>query len=145
MKAWQYVLFYWMWIGFSPDGHAQSRIPRDAQDATELFFKSLQEEDVSALDQLLAADFEMIDFQGKRMNKELVLTWVEQGYLKINDSYVAQIRVKTYSEIELANGNWNVSLKFQGARIQGDVYFGAIYQKVGGLRKLISLQLTPLP
>jgi hypothetical protein len=145
MKTCPYLLFYLLCIGFTTEVYAQSRIPRDAPDATELFFKLLQEGDVPGLEQLLATDFEMIDFQGKLMHKENVLQWVEQGYLQVQDSYVSRVRTRAYSEIELTSGNWNVSLKFQGFRLQGDVYFVAIYQKVAGLRKMISLQLTPLP
>jgi ketosteroid isomerase-like protein len=144
MKALQWYLIGLLWIGVSIAGYAQSRIPRDAQDATELFFNLLQEADSPGLGQLLAPDFEMVDFQGKLMNKETILQWVEQGNLQINASFVNRIRTKTYSEIELVNGNWNVSLKWEGIRWHGDVYFVAIYQKVAGLRKLISLQITPL-
>jgi hypothetical protein len=126
--------------------HAQSayKQPTDATDCTKILFQAILEKDESTLSNVLANDFSIISFQGREINRDLLIGSIAKGYLKVDSGMLSGIRTRNYSDVTVVTGSWNVKAKVESASFDGEIAFMAVCARVGGNWKVSMMQMTPV-
>ena len=126
--------------------HAQStyRQPADATDCVKILFQAILEKDENTLTNVLANDFSIISFQGREINRDLLIGSLAKGYLKVDSGMLSGIRTRNYNDVTVVTGSWNVRAKVENASFDGEMAFMAVCAKAGGNWKVTMMQMTPV-
>jgi ketosteroid isomerase-like protein len=118
--------------------------PRDGTECSNLFFEALLQKDTRALAQLLAPDFLAIGFQGQNIPAQMLQQAVTDGLIVVDSGILSGTMTRSYGNVVLITGLWNVSARIQGASLQGELAYTNVCVNAGGRWKVVSFQLTPL-
>lgn|GEM_PF-693531 len=129
---------------FASNAQASFRQPTDATDCTNMLFKALLEKDGNTLSNVLSNDFSIISFQGREINRDLLIGSIAKGYLTVDSGMLSGIRSRNYTDVTVVTGSWNVSAKIENASLQGEMAFMAVCARTGGNWKISMMQLTPV-
>ena len=126
--------------------HAQAAFttPRDAEECSDLFFKALLDEDYNTLNNILSDDFSIVSFNGQQIDRATLSGAIEQGYLTIETGMLSGVRTRTYGDVGIITGIWNVKGKLESGSFQSQVAYTVISVKSAGIWKVVSVQLTPI-
>ncbi|KAA6440018.1 nuclear transport factor 2 family protein [Dyadobacter flavalbus] len=119
-------------------------LPIDGTDCSNLFFKALLEEDAGSLKNLVSADFTVTDFQGQTINGNQFQEAFSQGIIVIESGMLSGTMTRTYGNVAVVTGRWNVSAKLANNRYQGEMSYMSVCVKSGGIWKVTAVQLTPV-
>jgi hypothetical protein len=141
----KYLLFVVMVLG-SCTAFAQAGFtpPRDAGECAAIFFNALLEENSGVLNNVLADDFSMVSFDGQPIDRHTLSEAVTQGYLTIDTGMLSGARVRTYGEVGIATGLWNVKGRIETSSFQNQVAYTVVSVKSAGIWKVTNVQLTPI-
>jgi hypothetical protein len=139
------IIFTLLLFGTSFLAFTQSfKQPTDATDCTNMLFQALLDKDGNTLGNVLANDFSIISFQGREINRDLLIGSIAKGYLTVDSGMVSGVRVRNYSDVTVVTGSWTVRAKIENASLQGEMAFMAVCAKSGGNWKVSMMQLTPV-
>jgi len=126
--------------------HAQAGFttPRDAEECSDLFFKALLDEDYNTLNNILSDDFSIVSFNGQQIDRATLSGAIAQGYLTIETGMLSGVRTRTYGDVGIITGIWNVKGKLESGSFQNQVAYTVISVKTAGIWKVVSVQLTPI-
>jgi ketosteroid isomerase-like protein len=124
---------------------AQNNAPQpiDGTDCSNLFFKALLEEDAAAVGSLVSNDFTVISFNGQTIDGRSLQQAIGQGFIIIDSGMLTGTRTRTYGDVAIVSGLWNVSARIQNNGLNGDVAYTTVCVRSGGKWKVTSAQLTP--
>ena len=139
------ILFFFV-TGAHLVSNAQSsfRQPIDATECTKMFFQAILDKDSNTLSNVLAYDFSIISFQGREINRDLLIESISKGYLIVDSGMLSGIRSRNYSDVTVVTGSWNVRAKIENAGLEGEMAFLVVCVKAGGNWKVSMMQLTPV-
>lgn len=131
-------------IAFLP-AVAQQNTPQpiDGTDCSDLFFKALLEEDVTAVGNLISNDFTVTSFNGQNIDGRALQQAIGQGYIVIDSGMLTGTRTRTYGDVAVVQGFWNVSARIQNNGFNGNVAYTTICVRSGGTWKVTAAQFTP--
>ncbi|QRR02898.1 nuclear transport factor 2 family protein [Dyadobacter sandarakinus] len=118
--------------------------PTDGTDCSNLFFKALLEEDARSLGALLSSDFTVVSFNGQTVSGEQLQQAVAAGEIVINSGILSGTSTKSYGDVAIITGQWNLSARISNNSFQGDLAYIAVCVRAGGTWKVTTVQLTPL-
>jgi hypothetical protein len=118
--------------------------PIDATDCTKIFFKALLEEDSKSLDNLLSTDFSITSFDGKPVDRNLLLQAIGQGYITIESGMLSATNTRNYGEVGVVTGNWTAKGQVQNNSFSNDLAYMVVCVKSGGTWKVSAVQFTPV-
>ena len=121
-----------------------SALPIDGTDCSNLFFKALLEEDVASLKNLISADFTVTDLQGQTVNGAQFQEAFSQGFIVIESGMLSGVLTRTYGNVAVVTGRWNVSARLANNNFQGELSYLSVCVKTGGSWKVAAVQLTPI-
>ncbi len=117
--------------------------PLDGTDCSNLFFKALLEEDAAAVGSLISSDFTVISFNGQTIDGRALQQAIGQGYIIVDSGMLTGTRTRTYGDVAVVSGLWNVSARVQNNGLNGDVAYTTVCVRSGGKWKVTAAQLTP--
>ncbi|GAA4468378.1 hypothetical protein GCM10023189_53610 [Nibrella saemangeumensis] len=118
---------------------------QDPTAATNGFFKAMLDEDSNSMSQLLASDFTITSFDGRLIDRDMLVQAVGGGYLVVDNASVSNLLTRTYNDnAAIATGNWKAKLSVQGRIMDNTVAFTVVTVKQGGLWKVASVHLSPM-
>jgi hypothetical protein len=129
---------------FVANAQSSFRQPADATACTNMLFQAILEKDGGTLDGVLANDFSIISFQGREINKELLISSIAKGYLTVESGMLSGIRTRNYNDVTVVTGTWMVRAKIENANLQGEMAFMTVCARAGGNWKVSMMQLTPV-
>jgi len=126
--------------------HAQSGFsrPQDAAECSNAFFKALLDEDTNSLNDILGDDFSIVSFDGRQIDRNTLAQGVAQGYITVDSGMMSETRTKSYGDVGVVTGTWNVRGKIQNNSFQNEVSYTVVSVKKGGSWKVSTVQLTPI-
>jgi ketosteroid isomerase-like protein len=126
--------------------HAQAGFitPRDAEECSDLFFRALLDEDSNALNNILSDDFSIVSFNGQQIDRATLSGAVAQGYLTVDTGMLSGVRTRTYGDVGIVTGIWNVKGKLESSSFQNQVAYTVVSVKSAGIWKVVNVQLTPV-
>jgi ketosteroid isomerase-like protein len=124
---------------------AQNNAPQpvDGTDCSELFFKALLDEDAAAISNLISNDFTITSFNGQTIDGRALQQAIGQGYIVIDSGMLTGTRTRTYGDVAVVQGFWNVSARIQNNGFNGNVAYTTVCVRSGGKWKVTAAQLTP--
>lgn len=138
-------LFTFVFSFFALLTNAQTNaLPIDGTDCSNLFFKALLEEDVASLKNLISADFTVTDLQGQTVNGAQFQEAFSQGFIVIESGMLSGVLTRTYGNVAVVTGRWNVSARLANNNFQGELSYLSVCVKTGGSWKVAAVQLTPI-
>ncbi|ACT95028.1 nuclear transport factor 2 family protein [Dyadobacter fermentans] len=117
--------------------------PIDGTDCSNLFFKALLEEDANAISGLISNDFTVTNFNGSTIDARALQQAVTQGYIIVDSGMLTGTRTRTYGDVAIVQGIWNVSARIQNNGFNGDVAYTSVCMRSGGNWRVVTVQLTP--
>ncbi len=120
------------------------RQPTDATDGVQILFQAILEKDGNSLTNVLANDFSIISFQGREINRDLLIASIAKGYLKVESGMLSGLRSRNFSDVTVVTGSWNVRAKVENASFDGEIAFMAVCARAGGNWKVSMMQMTPV-
>lgn len=118
--------------------------PIDGTDCSNLFFKALLDEDAANVASLVSSDFTVVNFNGQTIDGRALQQAVGQGYIIIDSGMLTGTRSRTYGDVAIVQGLWNVSARIQNNGFNGDVAYTTVCVRSGGKWKVTAAQLTPV-
>lgn len=124
---------------------AQTNTPQpvDGTDCSDLFFKALLEEDAAAVGNLISNDFTVTNFNGQTIDGRALQQAIGQGYIVVDSGMLTGTRTRTYGDVAVVQGFWNVSARIQNNGFNGNVAYTTVCVRSGGKWKVTAAQLTP--
>ncbi|GGN15008.1 hypothetical protein GCM10010967_59480 [Dyadobacter beijingensis] len=122
---------------------AQNNQPIDGTDCSNLFFKALLEEDANAMGNLVSNDFTVTNFNGSTIDARALQQAVSQGFIVVDSGMLTGTRSRTYGDVTVVQGLWNVSARIQNNGFNGNVAYTSVCVRSGGRWKVATVQLTP--
>jgi hypothetical protein len=119
-------------------------LPIDGTECSNLFFKALLEEDASSLGSLISSDFTAIGFNGRIIDGEWLRQGIAHSFINIESGQLSGTRTRTYGDVAITSGQWNVRAKIENNNFQGEVAYMTICVRAGGKWKVTATQLTPI-
>ncbi|MCF0049751.1 nuclear transport factor 2 family protein [Dyadobacter sp. LJ53] len=118
--------------------------PMDGLDCSNLFFKALVEEDAKALESLISNDFSVVGLQGQPIEAGALIQAVSQGVIVVDSGMLSAARTRTYGDVVLVNGMWDVRARIENNGFQGALSYMSVCVKAGGRWKVAAVQFTPM-
>ena len=118
--------------------------PIDGTECANLFFKALLEEDANAISNLTASDFTISGFQGRTINSPALKQAVSDGYIVVESGILSGTNTRTYRDVTLVSGTWDVQARIENNSFRGEVSYLAVCVKSGGQWKVVAVQLSPI-
>lgn len=124
---------------------AQNNAPQpiDGTDCSDSFFKALLDEDVTAVGNLISNDFTVTSFNGQNIDGRALQQAIGQGYIVIDSGMLTGTRTRTYGDVAVVQGFWNVSARIQNSGFNGNVAYTTVCVRSGGKWKVTTVQFTP--
>ncbi|MCF0043487.1 nuclear transport factor 2 family protein [Dyadobacter fanqingshengii] len=133
-------------LAFSFIAKAQTNVqPIDGLDCSNLFFKALLEEDAKALESLISNDFSVMGLQGQPIEGRALIQAVSQGIIVVDSGMLSAARTRTYGDVMLINGLWDVRARIENNGFQGALSYMSVCVNSGGRWKVVAVQFTPVP
>ncbi|SDG04297.1 protein of unknown function [Dyadobacter soli] len=117
--------------------------PTDGTDCSNLFFKALLDEDANAVTSLISNDFTVTNFNGSTIDGRALQQAISQGYIVVDSGMLTGTRTRTYGDVAVVQGIWNVSARIQNNGFNGNVAYTSVCVRSGGSWKVTTVQLTP--
>ena len=117
--------------------------PTDGTDCSNLFFQALLDENVTAVGNLISNDFTVTSFNGQNIDGRALLQAIGQGYIVIDSGMLTGTRTRTYGDVAVVQGYWNVSARIQNNGFNGNVAYTTVCVRSGGKWKVTTVQFTP--
>jgi ketosteroid isomerase-like protein len=109
------------------------------------FFDALVQGDVSALDEVLADDFLLIDvMSGSEVPKAAMLDVVGSGQLKFHSIEPAEARVRRYGETAVITGRTEMTMSFGDQAIAARSRYTHVFVEQDGRWRMASAQGTQI-
>jgi hypothetical protein len=124
--------------------YAQVQFPIDGTEASNQFFKALQEKDDKTLDNLLTHDFSAVSFQGQTISRDQLRQISAQGYLFIESGFLSGANTRNYRDVAIVTGQWDVQAKLQNQSFNGRLSYLTVCVRSGGKWQVATVQLTPI-
>lgn len=139
------LILIFLTITFLP-ALAQNNTPQpvDGTDCSNLFFKALLDEDAASVANLISNDFTVISFNGQTVDGPALQQAIGQGYIVIDSGMLTGTRTRTYGDVAVTSGNWNVSARIQNNGFNGEVTYTTVCVRSGGKWRITAAQLTPV-
>lgn len=118
-------------------------LPTDGTDCSNLFFKALLDEDAMAVGNLISNDFTVTNFNGQTIDGRALQQAIGQGYIVVDSGMLTGTRTRTYGDVAVVQGFWNVSARIQNNGFNGNVAYTTVCVRSGGKWKITAAQLTP--
>ena len=132
-------------LTIAPTVFAQNNAPEplDGTECSNLFFKALLDEDVNAVGSLISNDFTVTNFNGQTIEGRALQQAVGQGYIIVDSGMLTGTRTRTYGDVAVVQGFWNVSARIQNNGFNGNVAYTTVCVRSGGKWKVATAQFTP--
>ena len=117
--------------------------PTDGTDCSNLFFQALLDENATAVGNLISNDFTVTSFNGQNIDGRALLQAIGQGYIVIDSGMLTGARTRTYGDVAVVQGYWNVSARIQNNGFNGNVAYTTVCVRSGGKWKVTTVQFTP--
>ncbi|SEI91721.1 protein of unknown function [Dyadobacter sp. SG02] len=129
----------------SVTAYAQDNTPQptDGTDCSNLFFQALLDENATAISSLVANDFTVTNFNGQTIDGRALQQAIGQGYIIVDSGMLTGTRTRTYGDVAVVQGFWNVSARIQNNGFNGNVAYTTVCVRSGGKWKVATAQFTP--
>ena len=117
--------------------------PVDGTDCSNLFFQALLDENAPAVGNLIANDFTVTNYNGQTIDGRSLQQAIGQGYIIVDSGMLTGTRTRTYGDVAVVQGLWNVSARIQNNGFNGNVAYTSVCVRSGGKWKITTVQLTP--
>lgn len=117
--------------------------PVDGTDCSNLLFKALLDEDANVITSLITNDFTVTNFNGQTIDGRALQQAITQGYIIVDSGMLTGTRTRTYGDVAVVQGLWNVSARIQNNGFNGNVAYTSVCVRSGGSWKVATVQLTP--
>lgn len=124
--------------------NAQSALPVDATDCSNIFFKALLDEDSKSLENILASDFAVTSFDGQSVDRGTLVDAVAQGYLSVESGMLSGTNTRNYGDVGVVRGSWNAKGQVQNNSFNNELSYTVVCVKAGGSWKVSVVQFTPV-
>lgn len=126
-------------------GYAQDSAPQpiDGTDCSNLFFQALLDENATAVSSLISNDFTVTNYNGQTIDGRALQQAIGQGYIVVDSGMLTGTRTRTYGDVAVVQGFWNVSARIQNNGFNGNVAYTSVCVRSGGKWKITTVQLTP--
>src|SRR5690606_8515473 len=118
--------------------------PIDGTDCSNQFFKALLEEEAASVEALVSSDFTAIGFNGRIIDGGWLRQGIAQGYMIVDSGLLSGTRTRTYGDVAVTSGQWDVRAKIENNNFQGTVAYMTVCVRSGGKWKVTAAQLTPI-
>jgi len=109
------------------------------------FFKALIDADVATLEDLLAADFILVDVMGgSEVPKAALLGLVGSGQLKFESIKPADAHVRIYGATGIVIGRTEMRMRFEQSAFTAKSRYTHVYVEDHGRWRMVSAQGTPI-
>lgn len=109
------------------------------------FFKALIDADVAALEDLLAADFILVDVMGgSEVPKAALIGLVGSGQLKFESIKPADTHVRIYGGTGVVIGRTEMAMRFENTGFTTKSRYTHVYVEDRGRWRMVSAQGTPI-
>jgi hypothetical protein len=113
--------------------------------ADDQFFKALIDADVAALEDLLDADFILVDVMGgSEVPKAALIGLVGSGQLKFESINPADTHMRIYGATAVAIGRTEMRMRFEQAAFTTKSRYTHVYVEERGRWRMVSAQGTPI-
>jgi hypothetical protein len=109
------------------------------------FFKALIDADVAALEDLLDADFILVDVMGgSEVPKAVLIGLVGSGQLKFESIKPADTHVRIYGATAIVIGRTEMQMRFEQKAFTTKSRYTHVYVEERGRWRMVSAQGTPI-
>lgn len=131
-------------LSISTNAQSTNVPPVDGPDCSNQFFNALLEEDAKALESLISNDFSVVGLQGQPIEGRALVQAVSQGIIVVESGMLSGARTRTYGDVVLVNGMWDVRARIDNNGFQGALSYMSVCVKAGGRWKVAAVQFTPV-
>lgn len=117
--------------------------PVDGTDCSNLFFQAMLDENGAAVGNLISNDFTVTNYNGQTIDGRALQQAIGQGYIIVDSGMLTGTRTRTYGDVAVVQGFWNVSARIQNNGFNGNVAYTSVCVRSGGKWKVTTVQLTP--
>ena len=117
--------------------------PIDGTDCSNLFFQAMLDENAAAVGNLISNDFTVTNYNGQTIDGRALQQAIGQGYIIVDSGMLTGTRTRTYGDVAVVQGFWNVSARIQNNGFNGNVAYTSVCVRSGGKWKVTTVQLTP--
>lgn len=117
--------------------------PVDGTDCSNLFFQAMLDENAAAVGNLVSNDFTVTNYNGQTIDGRALQQAIGQGYIIVDSGMLTGTRTRTYGDVAVVQGFWNVSARIQNNGFNGNVAYTSVCVRSGGKWKVTTVQLTP--
>ncbi|MDR6809264.1 ketosteroid isomerase-like protein [Dyadobacter sp. BE34] len=117
--------------------------PIDGTDCSNLFFQAMLDENAAAVGNLISNDFTVTNYNGQTIDGRALQQAIGQGYIIVDSGMLTGTRTRTYGDVAVVQGFWNVSARIQNNGFSGNVAYTSVCVRSGGKWKVTTVQLTP--
>ncbi|OJV19040.1 MAG: DUF4440 domain-containing protein [Dyadobacter sp. 50-39] len=137
------TIFFLGLAALTASAQTSSPEPVEGTDCSNLFFKALLDEDANAVGGLVSSDFTVTSFNGRTIDGRALQQAIGQNYIIVDSGMLTGTRTRTYGDVAVVQGLWNVSARIQNNGFNGDVAYTSVCVRSGGRWKVTTVQLTP--
>ncbi|HWV29228.1 MAG TPA: nuclear transport factor 2 family protein [Dyadobacter sp.] len=117
--------------------------PIDGTECSNLFFQAMLDENAAAVSNLISNDFTVTNYNGQTIDGRALQQAIGQGYIIVDSGMLTGTRTRTYGDVAVVQGFWNVSARIQNNGFSGNVAYTSVCVRSGGKWKVTTVQLTP--
>jgi ketosteroid isomerase-like protein len=143
MKKQLLTIFFLAFASLTAFAQDNAPQPMDGTDCSNLFFQALLEENAAAAGNLMANDFTVTNYNGQTIDGRSLQQAIGQGYIIVDSGMLTSTRTRTYGDVAVVQGFWNVSARIQNNGFNGNVAYTTVCVRSGGKWKVATVQLTP--
>lgn len=143
MKKQLLTIFVLTFVSLAALAQDNTPQPLDGTDCSNLFFKALLDEDAPAVANLTSGDFTVTNFNGQTIDGRSLQQAIGQGYIVVDSGMLTGTRTRTYGDVAVVQGFWNVSARIQNNGFNGNVAYTTVCVRSGGKWKVATVQFTP--
>jgi ketosteroid isomerase-like protein len=92
---------------------------------------------------LFSSDFTVTNFNGRTIDGRALQQAIGQNYIIVDSGMLTGTRTRTYGDVAVVQGLWNVNARIQNNGFNGDVAYTSVCVRSGGRWKIATVQLTP--
>jgi ketosteroid isomerase-like protein len=137
------TIFFLTFASLAASAQDNASQPTDGTDCSNLFFQALLDENATAVSNLISNDFTVTNFNGQTIDGRSLQQAITQGYIVVDSGMLTGTRTRTYGEVAVVQGFWNVSARIQNNGFNGNVAYTTVCVRSGGKWKVTAAQLTP--
>jgi hypothetical protein len=137
------AIFFLTFASLAASAQDNASQPTDGTDCSNLFFQALLDESATAVSNLISNDFTVTNFNGQTIDGRSLQQAITQGYIVVDSGMLTGTRTRTYGEVAVVQGFWNVSARIQNNGFNGNVAYTTVCVRSGGKWKVTAAQLTP--